>query len=113
MTEEKIPERQRSLPENPAEITNLTGVLSQDQRRVQVTVVLSNGATHPDLELTLESATGQELSRTTILENFGPRLVFTMHIRQAQVQFPLRLNCKLSYLDDETYSAKEIQVENA
>ena len=112
MSEAPIPERQRSLPENPAVISHLAGVLSDDKRTVRVNIELSNGLTQPDLELILKSAEQLELSRTTIIENIGPRLSFTMHIRQQQVKFPLILACQLSYLTDSIYSEKEITVEN-
>jgi hypothetical protein len=113
MSEPSIPERVRTLPDEPAVIERLLGVLSEDQRKVKVTVELSNGQTHPDLELVLQSADGKEISRTTILENFGPRLSFTMHIRQADVKFPISLSCQLSYLDGQVYSEKTLTLEKA
>ncbi len=113
MSNETIPERKRVLPDSPAEILQLDGQLSEDSRRVKVNVELSNGKTHPDLELILQDATGKELARTTILENFGPTLTFTMHIRLAEVGFPLSLTCRLSYLDDQVHSEKKITIKKA
>jgi hypothetical protein len=113
MSEETIPERKRVLPDFPAEISQLGGVLSEDAHRVKVNVELSNGKTHPDLGLTLQDAAGKELSRTTILENFGPLLAFTLHIRQEEVHFPLSLTCQLSYVDDQIHCEKTIAIEKA
>lgn len=111
--ETAVPERKRSLPETPAEIAELSAALSEDARRVKVTAKLTNGATQPDLELILEDGAGKELSRTTILENFGLALNFTMHIRQVEAKFPLSLTCQLSYLDNQIYSERTIQIEKA
>jgi hypothetical protein len=111
--ETPIPERKRSKPETPAEISELNGTLSEDARRVKVRAKLSNGMTQPDLELILLDETGREIARTTILENFGQLLTFTMHIRQSDVKFPLSLTCQLSYLDNQIHSEKMIRIEKA
>ena len=112
MSDISVPDRQRSLPENPAEISTLSGILSENQNRVAVMVELTNGLTHPDLELTLYDADHASLSKSLILENIGPQLVFTMHIRQKTVKFPLTIHCALSYVDDQIFSEKEAAVEN-
>lgn len=110
MSDLSVPERQRSMPEEPAEITLLQGVLSDDQKKVAVTVELSNGMTHPDIELSLYDAEKKLLSHTTILENFGPRVMFTMHTRQQTCKFPLSVSCSLSYLNDQVFSEKSAVV---
>lgn len=110
MSDLSVPERQRSMPEDPAQITLLQGVLSSDQKKVAVTVELSNGVTHPDIELSLYDVEKTLLSHTTILENFGPRIVFTMHTRQQTAKLPLSVNCSLSYLNDQIFCEKSITV---
>jgi len=112
MDESLIPERHRSLPVDPAVVSQLTGALSQDHHKIQVTIELSNGFTRPDLELILFAASHQKIARTTVIENLGPRMVFTMHIRQPEGSFPLTLRCQLSYLDDQVFSEKEISIES-
>jgi hypothetical protein len=112
MSDITVPDRQRSLPENPAEISMLSGILSENQNRVAVMVELTNGVTHPDLELALYDADHSSLSKSLILENIGPQLAFTMHIRQKTVKFPLTIHCALSYVDDQISSEKEVVVEN-
>ncbi|MHC1740854.1 MAG: hypothetical protein AB9897_07065 [Anaerolineaceae bacterium] len=111
MSDSPIPERQRKLPDHPAVISQLDAVFSEDQRKVKVSVQLSSGDTHPDLELILKSADGLEICRTTIIENFGPSIAFTMHIRPAKVIPPLSVTCLLIYLDDQVYSEKETVVQ--
>lgn len=105
-----VPERKRTLPENPAEIKDLSGKLSEDQKKVTVTLELTNGSTHPDIELTLLDAEGKQLAHTTILENFGPRLGFTMHTRQDPVKTPLKLVGTVNYVDGQNFSEKSISI---
>jgi hypothetical protein len=111
MDDAQVPPRIRKMPENPATISEVIATLSEDQRRVQVVVKLSSGATQPDLELVLKDATGTELSRAIILENFGNLLKFTLHVRAAQVIYPLAVSVELSYLENEIFSKKEILID--
>jgi hypothetical protein len=110
MDDAQVPPRIRTMPENPATLSEVTAALSDDKRRVQVLVKLSNGSTQPDLELILKDATGAELSRAMILENFGNVLKFTLHVRAAQVTYPLSVRVELSYLENEVFSGQEIQL---
>lgn len=110
MDDAQVPPRIRTMPEKPATLSEVTAVLSDDDRRVQVLVKLSNGSTQPDLELILKDATGTELSRAMILENFGNVLKFTLHIRTVQVTYPLSVRVELSYLENEVFSSQEIQL---
>jgi hypothetical protein len=110
MDDAQVPPRIRTMPENPATLSEVTAVLSDDKRRVQVLVKLSNGSTQPDLELILKDAAGAELSRAMILENFGNVLKFTLHVRAAQVTYPLSVRVELSYLENEVFSSQEIQL---
>lgn len=111
MTDAPLPVRKRELPETPAQITTLVGVLSPDQKRVKVSVELDIDSTRPDLEMILLDANKDEISRSTIIENFGSRIDFTLHIRHADVPLPLTLTCKVSYEDDKVVSEKTVFVE--
>jgi len=108
MSNLEVPERKRTLPENPAEIKDLSGKLSEDRKRVLVTLELSNGSTHPDISLTLYDADGKQLAHTTILENFGPRLTFTMHTRRDPLMMPLKLVGEINYVDGQIFNQKGI-----
>ncbi|NMC85084.1 MAG: hypothetical protein GYA58_07335 [Anaerolineaceae bacterium] len=110
MDDAQVPSRIRTMPEKPATLSEVTAVLSDDKRRVQVLVKLSNGSTQPDLELILKDAAGAELSRATIMENFGNVLKFTLHIRTVPVTYPLSVRVELSYLENEVFSSQEIQL---
>ena len=94
MTDSPLPTRKRAAPETPAEITALSGVLSPDQRKVRVTVELDINTTRPDLELVLKDSKGEEVCRSTIIENFGAKIDFTLHIRQPQIDLLRRDLCE-------------------
>jgi hypothetical protein len=110
MSDEIIEPRKRSLPEHAAKIQSLVGDLSDDRRKVRVTVELSREDTKPDLELRLLDAEDIEVSHTTIIEAFGPSMSFTMHLRKEKVKFPLTLTCQMSYLDDVVESEKKVVI---
>lgn len=111
MTDAPLPVRKRQIPETPAQISSLVGVLSPDQKRVKVSVELDIDTTRPDLEMILLDANKEEVSRSTIIEHFGSRIDFTLHIRHADVPLPLTLTCKLSYQEDVVQSEKTVFVE--
>jgi hypothetical protein len=102
--------RKRSMPEHCASIKTLTGELSEDNRKARATVELDREDTHPDLEFILVDTDGAEISRATIIEVLGPSMTFTLHMRKENVRFPIRLICKLSYLDDQVDSEKEVTI---
>ncbi len=112
-TDLPIEPRRRIMPEEPAMISSLRGTLSEDARKVLVILKLTHGSTRPDLELILTDSDGLEISRAFIIENYGENLEFTLHIRQEKVKFPLTLKCGLSYLDDEVFSEKAVQIERS
>jgi hypothetical protein len=110
MSEQTIEPRKRTLPEHPVNIRSLAGELSEDKRKVRVSVELSRDDTRPDLDLVLADANGMEISHATIIENFGAGMDFTLHIRTSQVRFPLTLNCRLSYVDEEIASEMSVSL---
>jgi len=111
MTDAPLTPRKRTTPENPAEIASLSGVLSIDKRKIRVSIQLSNEATRPDLELVITDQKKHEICRSTIIENFGDRIDFTMHNRHPQIEFPLTLTCSLSYEEEIVFSEKTVFVE--
>ncbi len=111
MSEMPLPQRKREIPEKPAEITSITGSLSSDQKRVKVSIQLSDDSTRPDLELILEDMNKEEICRSTIIENFGDQINFTLHIRKSGFTQPYKLICKLSYDEDKVQSEKTVIVE--
>jgi hypothetical protein len=104
--------RKRFLPENPADISSLSAELSDDRRKVRVKVVLNRDDTRPDLDLKLIDAEDIELFHSTIIENIGAKVDFTLHIRKETITFPLLLICRISYVDEEIKSEKEVPILN-
>lgn len=107
-----IEPRKRTMPEHPAKIATLAGEYCEDAQRVRVSLELSRDDTRPDLDLRLIDANGLELCHSTIIENFGATLNFTLHTRKEIIAFPLTLNCQISYVDDEIQSTKEVTILN-
>ena len=112
MNETMIEPRKRTMPEQPAKIKSLGGEFFEDSRRVRASLELSRDDTRPDLDLRLIDAEGIELCHATIIENIGATLIFTLHIRQESIIFPLTLNGRLSYMDGEIQSEKEVSIHN-
>lgn len=98
------------MPEHPARIVDLSGELSEDHRKVRVSVELDSGDTKPDLNLSLIDKGGNEVCRADIIELFGESMVFTMHIRQKDPLFPLILFCRLSYIDDAVHDERKTEI---
>lgn len=110
MDELSLEPRKRVLPEHPAEITALSAELSEDMKKLRVSVELSRDDTRPDIELRLLDAKAAEISRATIVENFGPSANFTLHIRREDPALPLKLVCQLVYLDDLVQSERSVTI---
>jgi hypothetical protein len=102
--------RKRVLPEHPAGISTLSAELSEDRRKVRVSVELDRDDTHPDLDLILLDKTGAEVSHSTIIEVPTSEMTFTLHLRKESVEFPITLKCQLSYLNDEVQVHKEFLI---
>jgi hypothetical protein len=102
--------RKRFFPKNPADISTLSAELSDDRRKVRVTVQLDRDDTNPDLDLLLSDHSGKEICHSTIIETIGSTIKFTLHIRIADVRFPLSLKCQLSYLNDTVHTEMEIMI---
>jgi hypothetical protein len=111
MTEQTIEPRKRAKPNLPAEISNLTARFSEDKTKVRVSIELSHADTNPDLDLRLIDAQGKEIRHSTIIECVGPGMDFTLHLHGKDLEFPLKVSCQLSYLDDEVSSEKSTIVE--
>lgn len=110
MAEQTIDPRKRIKPDSPAEIINLSAQLSEDKAKVRVSIELSRADTRPDLELRLFDAQGKEIRHSTIIECVGPGTDFTLHVHVKDPEFPLKVICQLSYLEDEISSEKSTVV---
>ena len=82
-----------------ASILSLSGTIQNDQK-VSVEIDLREGHASLDLELKLTDATGQLVSRSTIMDSMDRHIRFTLHIRTQNPRHPLTLTC--STIQEET-----------
>jgi hypothetical protein len=70
-----------------------------DGKRVRVHISLTPFKQRPNLEVTIENESGEEIASTTIIESMMPRLVFTMHLRTDNLAGAFILQSRLVYPD--------------
>lgn len=85
-------------PENNIRIEELHIEPWPDGQRIRVHLTLSEFSIRPNLEAVIFSATRDEIQRVHIIENTDARLVFTMHLRGADIPGNFELSI-LVYLD--------------
>jgi len=89
-----------SKPSEKISFTELRVEPWPDGHRVRVHITLSPFTTRPNLEAAVFNADNVELQRIHIVENTDVRLVFTMHLRGAQIPGKFSLQA-LVYFDPE------------
>jgi hypothetical protein len=82
-----------------------------DGHRVRVHVTLSPFTVRPNLEAAIFNADEIELQRVNIVENTEVRLVFTMHLRGAQIPGKFRLLAQVYFDPDGILDQRDIQFE--
>jgi hypothetical protein len=70
-----------------------------DGKRVRVHLSLTPFKQNPNVEVSIENGTGDEVASTTIIESMTPRLVFTMHLRTNNLAGAFILQARLAYPD--------------
>ncbi len=99
-------------PTNPVDngnntITSLTAGMTADYR-VKVTIMLHENHSRPNLSLQLLDADNLELARSFIINVIDQKTDFTLHLRQSQLKYPLRLRCESFKVDDVPIDFKEV-----
>ena len=92
-------------------IASLTAGMTADFR-VKVTVMLHQNHSRPNLSLQLLDADNNELARSFIINVIDQQTDFTLHIRQSQLNYPLRLRCESFRVDDVLNDFKEVFLES-
>ena len=92
-------------------ITSLAAGMTADYR-VKVTVMLHENHTRPNLSLQLLDADNIELARSFIINVIDQKTEFTLHFRQTQLNYPLRLRCESFMVDDVPIDFKEVFLES-
>ena len=92
-------------------IAILTAGMTSDHR-VKVTVMLHDNHSRPNLSLQLFDCDDSELARSFIINVIDQQTDFTLHLRQSQPKYPLRLRCESFTVDDVPIDFKELFLES-
>jgi len=92
-------------------IASLTAGMTTDYR-VKVTVILHENHSRPNLSLQLLDADNNELARSFIINVIDQQTDFTLHLKQSQQKYPLRLRCESFMVDDVPIDFKELFLES-
>lgn len=92
-------------------IASLTAGLTADYR-VKVTVMLHENHSRPNLSLQLLDADNNELARSFIITVIDQQTDFTLHLKQSQPKYPLRLRCESFIVEDILIDFKEVFLES-
>jgi hypothetical protein len=87
------------LPPDQVRIRGINIEPWPDGKRIRVGVTLTPFEKQPNLELSLYNSQGIEIANAMIIETMLPKLVITLHIREADPSGKYRLLGKLSYAD--------------
>ncbi len=80
-----------------------------DGRRIRVLVQVTPFEQFPNLEFCIQTAGGEEVSRTSIIETAEDSLTFTMHVRSPQVTGSLLLVADILYPELGSVDQRQIQ----
>ncbi len=92
-------------------IDSLTAGMTADYR-VKVTVMIHENHSRPNLSLQLLDADNNELARSFIINVIDQQTDFTLHLKQSQLKYPLRLRCESFIMDDVLIDFKEVFLES-
>jgi hypothetical protein len=92
-------------------IASLTAGMTADFR-IKVTVMLHENHSRPNLSLQLLDADNNELARSFIITVIDQQTDFTLHLKQSQPKYPLRLRCESFLVDDVPIDFKEVFLES-
>ena len=109
MSKSNLPVNQETGSDNT--IANLTAGMTADYR-VKVTVLLHENHSRPNLSLQLLDGDDKELARSFIINVIDLQTDFTLHLKQPQPKYPLRLRCESFTVDDVPIDFKEVMLES-
>jgi len=111
MADLSFPQFPHKMEPGLVQVSELTGELYPDCRRVHVTVLTQGEGHRPSLDFKISDANGNELCRSVIVENYDQKTEFTMHLPDPEFTPPLTLFCR-AYFEESEYSAeKSVQVD--
>ncbi len=85
------------LPPEEVRLTNVQVAPQPNSRQVKVSLELTPFKKRPNIEVSITTEAGREVSHTSILETALPKLEFTMHLRQAEPGDELSMETTVYY----------------
>jgi len=109
-----------SLPESPKAEPQHTGnnsiaaikAVQLDSSKVKVSLDLFEDNDRPNIAFILFDANGEMLARSFIISSIDQHMDFTLHIRQSQPVFPLKLTCETFFDENLPVDRQEIIIQN-
>lgn len=80
-------------------------------RRIRVHLTLTPFQQNPNIDVVLSDASGNDAGQAAIIETAEHRIVFTMHIRSAQLTGPFSLTANISYPEHGVIATQSISFE--
>jgi hypothetical protein len=105
------PTPEDALPPTEMRFTELRVEPWPDGRRIRVHLTLTPFQQNPNLDVALSDSSGNDSGRVAIIETAEHRIVFTMHIRSAQITGPFTLTANISYPEQGVVAAQTILFE--
>ncbi len=93
-------QEERLKKSRDARILSLSGEFTEDRKRVHVNLKLSDVSDRPTVTLALLDPSGNEISKTVILDMMMPVLNFTLHLRSYSEEFPIRISAQVCKDED-------------
>jgi hypothetical protein len=88
-------QKERLKKSRDARILSLSGEFTEDRKRVHVNLKLSDASDRPNVNLALIDPSGNEISKTVILEMMMPVLNFTLHLGKYSGELPIRVSAQV------------------
>lgn len=105
MTDLPFPPLPHRVEPGQVSIAELHAELYPDCKKVRVTVLTAGAGHRPSLDFKIMDASGSEIARSVIVENYDQKTEFTMHLLRPNFVQPLSLTCK-AYFENNDFSAE-------
>ncbi len=105
MTDLPFPPILHHVEPGPISFADLHAEFYPDCKKVRVTVLTAGDGHRPSLDFKIMDASGLEIARSVIVENYDQKTEFTMHLLRPNFVQPLTLTCK-AYFENSDFSAE-------
>lgn len=100
------------LPPEEVRLKSLRAAPSSSVGRVRIQIELTPFKERPNIDVSIHHPGGEEVARTTVLENMLPRVELTMHIRDFEAGLEYRVKTRVYYqkLPPASVESEDIQL---